>query len=86
MGCYLEDLAPRTGADALQEHVWPADIRGGLSMVVVFEIFHLWDILHEVILSQEANVHVWRLYGSRQFSSKSSYRAFFSGSISFEPW
>jgi hypothetical protein len=42
MGCCLEDLAPavvaavpsrirreRTVADALQEYVWPADIRGG---------------------------------------------------------
>jgi hypothetical protein len=42
MGCCLEDLAPtvaaavpsrihkeHTVADALQEHVWPADIRGG---------------------------------------------------------
>jgi hypothetical protein len=99
MGYYLEDLAPavvavvpsrtrkqRTVADALQGHAWPADISGGLSLVGLFEYFQLWDILHKAILSQDDDVHVWRLEGSRQFTSKSAYQAFFNGSITFAPW
>lgn len=59
-------------ADALQDHVWPADISGGLSLVGLFEYFQLWDVLHETILSQDDDVHVWRLEGSGQFTSKSA--------------
>jgi hypothetical protein len=99
MSCCLEDLAPavvaavpsrickqRTVADALQDHTWPADISGGLSLVGFFEYFQLWDILHETTLSQDDDVHIWRLEGSGQFTSKSAYRAFFNGSITFAPW
>jgi hypothetical protein len=39
-----------------------------------------------VTLSQEADRHVWMQTASGQFSSKSCYRAFLMGSISFEPW
>ena len=38
------------------------------------------------ILTQDVDVHLWRLEASGRFSSKSSYRAFFNGSITFEPW
>ena len=57
-------------------------------MVGLFKYFQLWDILHEAILSQDDDVHVWRLEGSGQFTSKSAYRAFFNGSITFAvaPW
>ena len=53
MGCCLEDLAPTvvvavpshtrkqsTVADTLQDHAWPADISGGLSLVSLLSIFN----------------------------------------------
>jgi hypothetical protein len=88
MGCSLQEIAPtvvaavpqhtrtrRTVAEALQAHDWPADIRG-LSLIGLFEFFQLWDILQETILTQDADVHLWRLEASGHFSSKSSYRVF----------
>ena len=38
------------------------------------------------MLSQDADKHVWMHTSFEQFSSKSCYKAFFMGSISFEPW
>jgi hypothetical protein len=64
MGCSLEEIALtvvaavphnirtcRTVAEALQAHDWPADTRGGLSLICLFEFFQLWDILQETILT-----------------------------------
>jgi hypothetical protein len=48
----------RTVAEALQDHDWSSDIKGGLSMVGFSEYFQLWDILHETTLNQEADNHV----------------------------
>jgi hypothetical protein len=58
MGCSLQEIAPtvvavvpqntrtcHTVAEALQAHDWPVDIRGGLSLIGLFEFFQLWDIL-----------------------------------------
>jgi len=75
--------ARRTVADALQDHDWPTDIRGGLTFIGLFEYFQLWDLLHETVLTQDADVHLWRPETSCHFSSKSAYRAFFNGSITF---
>jgi hypothetical protein len=95
MGCSLIDLAPseppqvrnpRMVADALHTHVWPSDITGGQSMVGLFEYFQLWDIIHEVLLNQETDTHIWHLDSSDQFSTKSAYQAFFNGSVTFKPW
>ncbi|GJM90991.1 hypothetical protein PR202_ga07324 [Eleusine coracana subsp. coracana] len=99
MGCTIQNLAPcvfaavpqkvrkqRTVGEALQAHDWSADIRGGLSMVGLFEYFQLWDTLHEFALSTDADVHVWRLGKCGEFTSKSAYQAFHNGSVTFEPW
>ncbi|KAL6645061.1 hypothetical protein ACP70R_016669 [Stipagrostis hirtigluma subsp. patula] len=98
-GCALSELAPavvnlvpprirkqRTVADALLNHGWPSDIQGGLSLIGMFEYFQLWDIIHEVVLIEEEDNHVWRLDSSGHFSSRSAYRAFFNGRMGFEPW
>jgi hypothetical protein len=92
LGCSLVDLAPsvlaavpskvqqqRTVAQALQDLSWPRDIQAGLSFIGLFEFFQLWDLIHEVVLSQEEDQHIWKLDGSGCFSSKSAYRAFFNG-------
>jgi hypothetical protein len=55
-------------------------------MIGLFEYFQHWDMMHDILLSQEDNQHSWRLEGSGQFTSKSAYRAFFNGSTTFEPW
>ncbi|GJN31479.1 hypothetical protein PR202_gb19884 [Eleusine coracana subsp. coracana] len=99
MGCSLADLAPLvfevvplkihkqlTVAQGLLYQSWPTDIQGGLPMIGLFEYFQLWDVLLEMNLSQAEDVHTWRLDGSGQFSSKSSYHDFFNGAISFEHW
>jgi hypothetical protein len=97
--CSLKNLAPevitavphrlqknQTVAMALQDQRWPADIKGGLSMIGLFEYFQLWDMLYEMVLSQVVDQHIWRSDVSGQFSSKSAYCAFFNVAISFEPW
>jgi hypothetical protein len=39
-----------------------------------------------MVLTQETDRHVWLHTSYRQFTSKSCYKAFFMGSITFEPW
>ncbi|TVU39838.1 hypothetical protein EJB05_13279, partial [Eragrostis curvula] len=55
-------------------------------VTVVHPMYHLWDIIHEVVLIQEEDNHIWRFDKSGQFSSKSAYNAFFNGKVFFEPW
>jgi hypothetical protein len=76
----------RTVAEAMVDQTWTRDVRGGLSLLGQFEFFLLVDALLQVVLTQEEDVHVWRLDASGQYTSKSTYRAFFNGSITFEPW
>jgi len=99
MGCSIVEIAPvvvdavplkirkqRTVAQALQNQSWPTDIQGGLSLIGLFEYLQLWDMLLDTSLSQDEDVHIWRLDSSGIFSSKSAYRAFFNGAITFEHW
>lgn len=66
LGCSLVELAPmvvaavplsaqktRTVAEALQNHNWTDDVRGGLSMIGLFEYFQLWDMMQGFIPSDE---------------------------------
>jgi hypothetical protein len=73
-------------AEALVNHKWVTDIRSGLSLIGLVEFFHQWDIMQEKELSKEEDRHIWRLDKYGLFSSKSAYRAFFQGAITFEPW
>lgn len=43
----------RSVAEALQDNRWFSDIKGGLSMIGLFEFFQLWDVLLECPLSHE---------------------------------
>jgi hypothetical protein len=66
-----------------QNHKWATNIRSGISLIGLVEFFHLWDIMQEKELSEEEDRHIWRLDKSGLFSSKSAYRAFFQGAITF---
>jgi hypothetical protein len=99
MGISLVELAPsvlqvvplkthkmRLVSEALNDHKWIPDIRGGLSMVGLYDFFQLWDAIQEVTLAAHEDQHIWRFSSSGNYSSKSAYRAFFQGSMTFEPW
>lgn len=73
-------------AQALENSSWVHDIRGGLSLIGLWDYFHLWDLIEDFILSEEEDQHIWKLSVTGQFSTKTAYHAFFLGSIQFEPW
>ena len=75
-----------TVAQALLNNSWVNDIQGGLSMRGFLEFLCLWDQISNVELTQDEDQHIWKLETSGQFSTKSTYRAFFYGAIGFEPW
>jgi hypothetical protein len=75
----------RTVEEAFTNQQWISDISGGLSMVGLFEYLHIWDIMQEIELSNEDDRHIWRFEKTGKFFSKSAYRAFFNGAITFEP-
>jgi hypothetical protein len=100
-GCSIADLAPlvtacvppriknkRTVAQALDGDAWLSDIQGGLSLIGFMEFLWLGDCPREVTLSQDQDQdqHIWQFDASGSYSAKSAYRAFFNGSITFEPW
>ena len=62
--------------------VWFADIRGALTVQVLREYLHIWDLVDGLVLQPEVpGQHRWRLTNSGLYSSKSAYNAFFLGSI-----
>lgn len=87
-GCSIAEIAPqlveqvpvriqstRTVSEGLQIQNWTEDVQGSLSLISLYEYFHLWDIIAEVMLSQDEDIHTWKLDASGQYSSKSAYRA-----------
>jgi hypothetical protein len=77
----------RTVAQGLANHKWVLDIKGALTFQVLVEYLHLWNLIEEVeICPDTADQHVWRLSNLGNYSSKSAYQAFFTGSITFAPW
>ena len=76
----------RTVAEALTNMECPRDIHGGLSLAGIREFLQLWDCLLEIILTDQEDRHTWRLDTSGCYSSKSVYKAFFYGAVTFEPW
>jgi hypothetical protein len=79
-------FSSRTVVRALNNWQWVSDISGPLSLRGLQQYLLLWDTLGGVLLSQDTDKHVWMHSSSGQFSLKSCYKAFFMGSISFEPW
>ncbi|GJN27929.1 hypothetical protein PR202_gb15995 [Eleusine coracana subsp. coracana] len=98
-GYSIADLAPlvlakvpatnrnrRTVADALNNDNWAHDIQGGLCWIGIRELLRLWDCLMGITLTEEEDQHTWRFEASGCYSSKSAYKAYFNGAVSFEPW
>jgi len=76
----------RTVEEALDNRVWVQDIRGGLSLNGPIEFLKLWDALMNFTFTSDDDQHIWKHEISGSFSSKTAYKAFFYGSIQFEPW
>lgn len=77
----------RTMAQGLQNHSWISDISGALSVQVLVEYLQLWNLFDNLALQQEVpDQHVWRLTNHGDYTSKSAYEAFFTGTIKFGPW
>jgi len=98
-GCCLEDLAPnifscvplklrrtRTVFEAMQDHTWVRDIRSALGWRGLVEYLELWDNMAGFVLNTTDDIHHWKFEASGIYSTRSAYRNFFAGSITFEPW
>jgi hypothetical protein len=79
-------VSTRTVAQALGGHQWTSDILTPLSWTGIRQFLLIWDAVRNIVLTQEADIHTWLHTSSGQFSSRSCYRAFFMGTIIFEPW
>jgi hypothetical protein len=79
-------VSTRTVAQAIENCHWNSDILTPLSWVGIQQFLLLWDAVRRVVLAQEVDKHIWLHTSSGQFSTKSCYKAFFIGSINFEPW
>jgi hypothetical protein len=70
--------------EALTARKWVSDIRGALTVWVILELLHLWEILSNFVLQPEENdTHFWRLAANGQYSAKVAYESLFLGSIRF---
>jgi hypothetical protein len=99
-GRCIQELAPRlfaaipkrrtkqrTVKEALTNRAWIADIKGALTVGVIVDYLHLWDIVSATDLQPEReDKHIWRLSSNGQYSAKSAYEGFFLGATPFAPW
>jgi hypothetical protein len=54
---------------------------------VLVEYLHVWDLVDGTVLQQDIEEqYKWKLTPSGSYSSKSTYLAFFIGTIKFSPW
>jgi len=74
-------------SDALDNRKWVSDIRGALTVTVLIEYIHLWELLSTVVLQQDVeDSHVWQLSTCGQYTTRSAYKALFIGAVQFKPW
>ena len=73
-------------AEPLTNNGWVLVIRGGLSWIGIRQFLYLWDCVQGFELTEHEDRHIWNLEAGGCYSSKSAYRAFFVGSVTFEPW
>jgi hypothetical protein len=76
----------RTVQEALNNHAWILDIRGALTVWVLIEYLHIWEILYDFQLQPYSeDKHIWRLTTDGKYSGKSAYEGLFLGSTLFGP-
>jgi len=74
-------------AEALHNRRWISDLRGALTVDVIFEYIQLWDLLENFELQQAVDdTHIWQFSTSGSFTTKSAYETLFTGAIHFSPW
>ena len=79
-------IKQRTVAQALEDRRWVSNIKGRLSVPVLREYLLLWDLVDNMLLQEGVeDQHQWKLTRSGIYSSKSTYNAYFIGSIRFAP-
>ena len=85
-GQCITDLAPRLFAvipkrglkqravqDTLTNRTWTSDIKGALTVGVMVDYFHLWDILADFHLQPDVeDRHIWRFSSDGQYSAKTA--------------
>jgi hypothetical protein len=77
----------RSVHDAIADGRWISDIRGALSLPILIEYLHLWELLSNVELQPEVeDTHIWKFSASGLHSTKSAYEALFIGAAHFNPW
>jgi len=74
-------------SQALSNRCGVSDIKGALTVQVLIEYLHIWELLEGVIIQPDTpDTLIWRLSSSGCYSSKSAYEAMFIGNINFSPW
>jgi hypothetical protein len=77
----------RTVYEALMTRQWISDIPGALTVGIIAEFLHLWDVLLTVQLQPDiSDNHFWRLAAQGKHSAKAAYEYFFLGAAGFAPY
>lgn len=72
----------RTVAQASQDDRWIRDISGALTVKVILDYLHIWDLTREIQLVDDHNDWIFWIWTPDTTSS--AYRSFFIGQHSFE--
>ena len=70
----------------MQDHTWVRDIRKALGWHGLVEYLDLWDSIAALELNTTVDTHHWKFEASGIYSTRSAYKNFFTGSITFKPW
>jgi hypothetical protein len=77
----------RTVYEALMTSRWISDIQGALTVGIIAEFLHLWDVLLTVQLQPDiSDNHFWRLAAQGKYSAKAAYENFLLGAAGFAPY
>ncbi|WVZ52503.1 LOW QUALITY PROTEIN: hypothetical protein U9M48_003556 [Paspalum notatum var. saurae] len=75
----------RTVSQALSNRTWVSDIKGGLTVQVLSEYLHIWELVEDIALQPDApDKHTCFLRLLQQ--QVCLYNAMFIGTIRFPPW